>query len=328
MTHPRRKFIKRAAGAGAGLVLLPGFISSCTSPEEKSTDTASAEGGAVSSAEGLFFQISLAQWSLHKAIQSGEIAPLAFPQIAREEFDIGGVEYVNQLFMDKATDTEWLTELNQRASDHGVENLLIMCDREGNLGDTDDARRKQAVENHYKWIDAARFLGCHSIRVNAAGDGTRDEVANAAVDGLGRLSEYGAQVGINVIVENHGGYSSDAEWLGGVIGQVGMENCGTLPDFGNFCIQKDKEGNCVEAFDIYQGTTELMKYAKGVSAKSHNFTADGNERDKDYLRLMRIVKDAGYRGFVGVEYEGNELSEFEGIIATKNLLIKVGEQLS
>jgi sugar phosphate isomerase/epimerase len=242
-------------------------------------------------------------------------------------FGIEGLEYVNQFFKDKATDTTYLNEMNKRAADNGCKNLLIMVDGEGHLGNTDEKKRMEAVENHYKWVDAAKHLGCHSIRVNAAGEGTAEEVAAAAVLGLGKLAEYGKSAGLNVIVENHGGYSSDGSWLSGVMKQINMDNCGTLPDFGNFCIERGEKG-CDNEYDRYKGVEQLMPFAKAVSAKSNVFDAEGNERVMDYLRIMKIVKSHGYKGYVGIEFEGSELSEDEGIIATKKLLEKVGAELS
>jgi sugar phosphate isomerase/epimerase len=275
----------------------------------------------------LFFKISLAQWSLHRTIFSGTISPLEFPTVAKQEFGVSAVEYVNQFFKDKTNDKSFLNELKQRAEDSQVNSLLIMCDGEGDLGDADTVKRRNAVENHYKWVDAAKFLGCHSIRVNAAGQGSSEEVANNATDGLLQLCSYAKEVGIQVIVENHGGYSSNGKWLHDVIAATQMDNCGTLPDFGNFCIQpkQDEEGkwHCAEEYDRYQGVEELMVYAKGVSAKTLNFDNQGNCIETDYSRMLKIVKDAGYNGYIGIEFEG-ALNEFEGIRKTKALLERVG----
>lgn len=270
----------------------------------------------------LFFKISLAQWSFQKSLKSGKLNALDFPVKARKEFDIDAVEYVNQFFKDKAKDQSFLNELKSRCKDNGVRSLLIMIDEEGHLGDTDASRRTKAVENHYRWVDAAQFLGCHSIRVNCAGTGTPDEVAAAGKDGLGRVSEYGKKAGINVIVENHGGYSSNGKWLTSVIKSVGMPNCGTLPDFGNFDL-----GNNTW-YDRYQGVEEMMPFAKAVSAKSYEFDEQGNCTTIDYARMLRIVKAAGYRGYIGIEYEGTVLSEEEGVRATKKLLEREGAKLS
>ena len=280
-----------------------------TTPPEPSTD--------------LWFDISLAQWSLHRAIRSGQLDNLDFAQTARETFGISAVEYVNQFFEDKGNDTAYLNQMKQRAEDHGVQSLLIMIDHEGNLGNTNTAERMTAVENHYKWVEAAKLLGCHSIRVNAGGDGSREDVGAAASEGLARLSEFAAQENINVIVENHGGYSSDASWLANVIKNTGMPNCGTLPDFGNFCI-RDGDDGCAEMYDRYLGVRQLMPMAKAVSAKTHDFDQAGNEMNTDYEQMLRIVKEAGYRGFIGIEYEGDGMEEIAGIKASQALLIKAG----
>lgn len=270
---------------------------------------------------GGLFDISLAQWSLHRTIFGGKLDNRDFAKAAKEEYGIHAIEYVNQFFKDKAKDQGYLRELKQRASDLGVKTLLIMIDGEGALGDPDAGKRTQAVENHYKWVEAAKFLGCHSIRVNAQSSGEYAEQQKLAADGLRRLSQFGAQHGLNVIVENHGGLSSNGEWLSGVIKSVGLSNCGTLPDFGNFRVSNDQE------YDRYKGVQELMPFAKAVSAKSHDFDAEGNETHTDYRRMMKIVLDAGYRGYCGIEYEGGKLGEPEGIRATKKLLEKVREEL-
>lgn len=274
-----------------------------------------------------WFEISLAEWSLHVAILTKrELTNLDFPKIARREFNIGAVEYVNQMFMTKAKDTAYLTELKNICDGEGVRSVLIMCDREGNLGDPDNKKRQLAVENHYKWAEAAKFLGCHSIRVNAATGnvGSYEEQQKRAADGLSKLSSFTATLGLNTIVENHGGLSSNGAWLSGVMKLVGSPHCGTLPDFGNFFIDRVKG----EQYDRYQGVTELMPFAKGVSAKTHAFDADGNERFTDYHRMLQIVKAAGYRGHVGIEYEGTDLPEFEGIRKTLALLEKVRTELA
>jgi sugar phosphate isomerase/epimerase len=270
------------------------------------------------------FDISLAQWSLHKTLFAKKLDPLDFAKATREEFGIEAIEYVNQFFKDKANDEAYLGQLKSRAADHGVKSLLIMVDGEGSLGHADSAERNKAVQNHHKWANAAKFLGCHSIRVNAAttGDGSYEEKQKLAADGLRSLSEYGAKHGLNVIVENHGGLSSNGAWLAGVMKIVDLPNCGTLPDFGNFHIGDGK------MYDRYTGVAELMPFAKAVSAKSHDFDAEGNETNTDYRRMMKIVLDAGYHGYVGIEYEGSKHSEAEGILATKKLLETVRAELT
>lgn len=272
------------------------------------------------------FKISLAEWSLHKTIfNEKKITNLDFAQVAKDEFGIDAIEYVNQMFPDKATDMEYLGDLKKRAADNGVTSLLIMVDREGNLGDPDDAARAKTVDNHKKWVDAAKFLGCHSIRVNAGSKGSFEEQQKLAADGLRKLSEYAAPLGMNVIVENHGGLSSDGSWLAGVMKMVDLDNCGTLPDFGNFFIER---GANPKMYDRYQGVEELMPFAKAVSAKTYDFDEDGNETTIDYAKMMDIVLAHGYHGYVGIEYEGSKLSEYEGIRKSKALLEKVMAQVA
>ena len=261
------------------------------------------------------FKISLAQWSFHKALQSKQLDHLDFARTARE-LGIDAIEYVNSFFKDKAKDAAYLAEMNRRAAEHGVFQHLIMCDGEGRLGDPDPARRTQAVENHYKWADAAVTLGCLTIRVNAASEGSFEEQQRLAADGLRRLTEYGAARNINVIVENHGGLSSHGDWLAGVMKLVDHPRCGTLPDFGNFY-----------EYDRYQGVTELMPFAKAVSAKSYDFDARGEETTIDYRRMLRIVKQAGFTSWIGIEYEGNRFPEREGVVQTKQLLERIRNEL-
>ncbi|KAA6436962.1 TIM barrel protein [Dyadobacter flavalbus] len=277
---------------------------------------------AESAAKKMWFDISLAEWSLHKALFAKKLTNLDFPELARKEFGISIVEYVNQFFKDKAEDKTYLNDLLKRSKDNGVTNNLIMIDGEGGLGELDAAVRNKAVENHYKWVEAAKFLGCKTIRVNAFGKGSDEEIAKAAVDGLSKLGEFAAKTGINVIVENHGGSSSNGQWLSGVMKQVNLKNVGTLPDFGNFCIVR-KEGGCAESYDRYQGTKELMPFAKGVSAKTYDFDEKGNCIETDYTKILKIVKDSGFKGIAGIEYEGSKLSEYDGIKATKALLERI-----
>ncbi len=275
-----------------------------------------------------FFEISLAEWSLHRALRSKKIDNLDFPALAKKEFGISVVEYVNQFFKDKAQDSAYLNDLLQRCKDNGVKNHLIMIDGEGELGHKDAAKRKQAVENHYKWVEAAKFLGCKTIRVNAAGEGSAEEVKKSAIEGLHSLSEFAAKTGINVIVENHGGHSSNGQWLSDVMKGVGLKNCGTLPDFGNFCLKR-KPGSyheCEDEYDRYKGTQELLPYAKGISAKTFDFDAKGNCVETDYDRMMEIVKKSGFKGIIGIEYEGDTLGEYEGIKKTKQLLERYASQ--
>jgi sugar phosphate isomerase/epimerase len=307
----RRRFFKDAALATAALTAGPSLLAN-------GKDTAISHRKENNKDE-LFFRISLAEWSLNRTLFGGQLDNLDFPSYAKENFDIHAVEYVNQFFA--SAEKDYAKELLKRTEDIGVKNVLIMIDNEGNLGDQDEEKRKEAVENHYKWVECAQILGCHAIRVNARGFGSERDVAYAAVKSLTTLCRFAADYGISVVVENHGGYSSRGSWLASVIHEVGMVNCGTLPDFGNFMVDR------AERYDTYLGVRELMPYAKGVSAKSHDFDEKGNETTKDYGKLLQIVKDAGYRGHIGIEYEGRRLSENEGIRATKDLLIRAGSAL-
>lgn len=309
---------RRSAMQVIGGVLASG-LAACASPQTRSRPAAPREANTMPTP---LFTISLAEWSFHRALQSGQLDNLDFPIKAKRDFDIDAVEYVNTFFKDKARDAAYLRELKKRCDDHGVTSVLIMCDAEGNLGDPDNARRTEAVENHRKWLEAAKFLGCHSIRVNAASAGEYREQQRLAADGLRRLCEIADPMGLNVIVENHGGYSSNGHWLSETIKMVGHPRAGTLPDFGNFRISEREE------FDRYEGVSLLIHQARGVSAKSHDFDKRGEETHTDYHRMLKIVLEGGYRGRLGIEYEGERLSEDDGVRATKRLLERVRDELS
>ncbi|MDF1858919.1 MAG: sugar phosphate isomerase/epimerase [Verrucomicrobiales bacterium] len=270
----------------------------------------------TASAKEPLFKISLAQWTINPELKSGKVDNLDFAQVAHDH-GIHAIEYVNQFFMDKAKDQAYLGEMKKRAADLGVKSLIIMCDREGNIGDPDEKKRSQTVDNHRKWIDAAKILGCHSIRVNAGSSGTWEEQVKLASDGLSRLTAIGADQGINVIVENHGGLSSNADWLAEVITKVDNERCGTLPDFGNFRI---KDG---ESYDSYRGIEKLMPWAKGVSVKDTVWDDEGKQSQLDYERMLKIVLDAGFRGYCGIEHGG-----FAGLNQSRERLEQAREKLA
>ena len=303
----RRKFIKDTSILLGGLslpVASSSLFSSCAKQE--------------------LFKISLAEWSLHRELFSKKIDHLDFISLAKTEFGISAVEYVNSFFFEKARDRKYLNKMKSRANDHDVRSLLIMCDNEGNLGDPDKNKRYKAVENHYKWAEAAAFLGCHSIRVNARSDDklSYDNQLDLAADGLSRLVDFCSDLKINAIVENHGGLSSNGAWLSALMKKIDHPRVGTLPDFGNFMIQDS------EWYDRYKGVEELMPFAKAVSAKSHEFDLNGNEVRTDYNKMMEIVLKAGYNGYVGIEYEGDKHSEYDGIHLTLKLLKKIKKQNS
>ncbi len=328
MITSRREFMQQLGKSAAGLGAAAAF------PEILAAETPLKKP---------FFDISLAEFSLAGSLFSGKLKNMDFPAKAKNDFGINAVEYVSMFWKDKAKDQAYLNELKQRTADLGVRNVLIMVDGEGQLGDPDVNKRRQAVENHYKWVDAAKFLGCHSIRVNLEGEGTPSEIAKACVDGYGQLVEYGAQQKIGVIVENHMGISTDPDWLAAVLGQVNSKYAGALPDFGNFTERTKPESMTMEAYlkttvirqhDKYLGVETLMPFAKGVSAKTHAFDANGNDTETDFVKMLTIIKKAKFRGFIGIEFEGSFLkmmgapgdypSEEEGIRSTKRLLEKVG----
>ena len=284
--------------------------------------------------EAPFFKLSLAQWSLHKMIEDGKMDPFDFAQKANE-LGFEGIEYVSQLYSKKLEDMSMdalLDSLKTKSEQYKVKNVLIMIDGEGDLSSPEEVKRNEAIENHKKWVDAAKFLGCHSIRVNTFGTNDPEEWVKSTEDGLRKLSEYAATKSINVLVENHGWLSSDAPKVVEVIKAVNMPNCGTLPDFGNWCVKRkdgEKWGECLEEYpDIYKGMELIMPFAKAVSAKSYDFNETGDETKIDYTKMLQIVKDAGYSGYIGIEYEGERLSEEAGIIATKNLLIGASKKIN
>lgn len=321
----RRTFIKHTAIGAAGIGLaaaLPEFLF-------------------ANDNKGLFFKLAISQFSFASHFWTKQLDPLDFAAKSKE-LGIPGLDYCSMFFADKAKDSQYLGELKKRAADNGSYNLRIMIDGEGVLGDLDDKVRLKAVENHYKWMDAAATLGCPMIRVNVEGDGDHDAVAKAAVDSLGRLIEYGRKQNIDVIVENHVGISCNAAWLAGVMKQVNSPHCGTLADFGNFCVNRTKpetndiagymKTKCLEEYDKYKGIEELMPYAKGIHVKSHIFDAQGNDVETDFYRMFKIIKKSGFTGWASIEYEGGllkmytkddkYLDDYAGVTATKNLAIK------
>jgi Sugar phosphate isomerases/epimerases len=330
----RRKFIHQL-GTGVAAIMAAPMLSvySCNSAGKSEKNAETKE-----SSPELFFKISLAEWSLYRALFSRQLDHLDFPLYAKQKFDIDAVEYVNQFFMDKAKDRVYLGELKKRCDDHGITSVLIMCDLEGDLGDADKNNRQAAVENHYKWVEAAKFLGCHAIRVNAAGEGGPKETGRYVVESLTRLAAFASDFGISVIVENHGGYSSDGAWLSGIMKQIALPNCGTLPDVGNFCIKRNLPTEstveayltteCLDEYDRYKGLKELMPFAKGVSAKTYDFDEQDNETTIDYRRVLNEVRDAKFSGYIGIEYEGHRLPADEGILKTKALLERIGRELT
>ena len=306
----RRDFLRIAAGA-----------SLATAAGSFMTSNASAQSP--------LYKISLAEWSINRPLFGGTLQHLDFAKIAKS-LGIDAIEYVNQFFKDKAKDAAYLREMNTRASGEGVTQVLIMVDAEGNLGDPDAGKRQASVENHYKWVDAAKALGCHTVRVNGYSSGTADEQMKLVADGLRKLAEYADPLGINVVIENHGGLSSNAKWLVQTIKLANHPRAGTLPDFGNFRIAGPSRGTLnvkLESYDSYVGVAEMMPLAKGVSVKPRVWDFNGNQSDIDLYKMMKIVVDAGYRGHAGIEY-GPEGAELDGIKKLRQELEAVRDRLT
>ena len=316
----RKEFIKLASTSALGISSL-GYMS-LQKPKE------------------LFFKLSLAQWSLHKNIKYGDMDPYEFAQVAKS-FNFSGIEYVTALYdnvmkvrdgdMSKAI-TFWARKNKKLAEINDIKNVLIMIDEIEGLAEENKSRRLKAVDNHKMWIDAAEIMGCESVRLNLYGSSNADKWKDLSIKSLSELGSYAKNSGVNVIVENHGRISSDIPKLMDVIYGVNMDNVGTLPDFGNFCMADEGygsvfDGSCETMYDFYQGVEEMMPKAFAVSAKSNDFDENGDEKTIDYMRMMKIVKSFGYTGYVGVEYEGKRLSEEDGIKATRDLLIKIGQTI-
>ena len=289
-------------------------------------------------AKAPFFKLSLAQWSFHRTFRSGEASPYEFSKMANE-LGFEGLEYVTALYPDVMNSEDKSTAIknfviksNTLAAEHKMKNVLIMIDDEGNLSSSNEESRMSAIENHKLWIEAAQQMNCTSVRLNLYGEKDPEKWIANSIKSLSELSDYALDLNINVIVENHGRITSNVPLLMQVINGAQKSNCGTLPDFGNFCISEEGygsvfDGSCDNVYDPYKGVAEMMPKAFGVSAKSYDFDDVGNETTLNFTKLLQIVKDAGYTGFVGVEYEGSRLSEKNGIIATKKLLETLGAKL-
>ncbi len=326
----RRDFFE--SGARASLAIGALGLTAC----KDNAGTPNTESVSVQS-EGSnpFFRISLAQWSIHRMIREEGFDPYGFARLA-SGWGFEGLEYVNQLYRDSlepkgysaAALKDFVDRSNAESSKYNLPNLLIMIDGEGMLSTPDDTARKAAVQNHLKWIEAAADMGCHSIRVNLNGSTDKESWMRASVESLKALSDLGGPKGINILVENHGGLSSHAALHAEVMEEVGVDNCGTLPDFGNFCIAYDEDGQCTGHYDKYRGMRELLPFAKAISAKSHRFSPDGQEIDIDYTTMLLLIKNSGYTGYISVEYEGDGLTEEAGILATKKLLETSAAQLA
>ena len=328
----RRNFIRKTSVASLSVT----FLGTYACKEAKKEIDANKQEPELVKIAAPFFKLSLAQWSIHKMINEDGVDPYSFAEKAKN-WGFEGLEYVSQLYNPELSDANYSEEAmaafvnksNAEAEKHGMKNVLIMIDGQGNLAASDEVERNETVEKHKRWVDAAAAMGCHSIRVNLNGSSEPEEWKKSSVDGLTKLATYAKGKNINIIVENHGGLSSNGLLHAEVMKMVNMDNCGSLPDFGNFCItRKTDSWDCEVEYDKYKGVKELMPFAKAVSAKSNVFDADGNERNIDYVKMLQMVKDAAYTGYIGVEFEGSELGEEAGILATKDLLIKAAKKVS
>lgn len=280
-------------------------------------------------------QLSLAQWSFHNTIFAGQMDRMLFAEKARA-MGFEAVEYVSRFYAAEAQDStafkHIVSEIKKRSEDHGLNNLLIMVDNEGALASGDETLQNQAIDNHKKWIEAATTLGCRSLRVNLTGGPEHDAAAwvQASISGLQKMCNQAQGSGLNIIVENHGGLSSNGALMAQVIQGVNLPHCGTLPDLGNFCIRREGDKKwpspCIEQYNRYKGVAEMMPWAKGVSAKTYDFDAAGNETTIDYHRMLSIVKNSGYNGYIGIEYEGQRLNEEAGVLATVAMLKRINEE--
>jgi len=311
--NSRRTFIQKTSLAAAA-ISMPTFYA-CGNKSENSMP-----------------KISLAQWSLNRAFFGKTLDPINFASIAKKDYGISAIEYVNQFYADNAKNEKFWGEMATRASDAGVESLIMMVDEEEKLGDINTTKRKKAVEDHYKWVHAAKILGCHSIRVNAFGAGSLEELKASLTDGLSQLTEYAAKEKINVILENHGLHTSNADFMVDIIHTVNNPYLGTLPDFGNWCLNAEwgstqTSKNCSDIYAPEKGIAKILPFAKGVSAKSYAFDTAGFETVINYPELLQLVKNSGFNGHIGIEFEGENISEPEGIMTTKALIEKVWKSL-
>jgi len=292
----RRELVKQFA-IGAGVLALPQFL--------QAKGTLESNG----------LTLAVQQYSFNRQLRDGTFDILDFPKTVVDGTGITALEYFNGHILDKVRDTRFFRELKKRSNDVGATCTMMLCRSDIALDSPDSSTRYNAVEGYIPWMEAVRLLGGNAIRVDCRSDGDFEEQKKYAIDGLRQLCDVAAPFGMNILVENHGGFSSNGKWLADVMSKVEKRNCGTLPDFQNF-----------HGYDPYVGVEELMPYAKIVCAKSKEFDSDGNETNVDYRRMMKIVLDSGFKGSIGIEFEGHGMDPVKGILATKRLIERmVGE---
>lgn len=265
---------------------------------------------------------SLAQWSFNRELFAGEMNTVDFVYAAGE-MGFDGVEYVSQFFQDKVTDKAYLDTLNAAANAAGVKNIMIQVDNIGHLGASDPEQRTKAIIAAKKWVDAASYLGCDMMRVNAHGDGTPEQIKAQSIQAIAEVADYANSKGVQIIIENHGAISNNGAWLADLVSQLADKKVASLADFHNWCIERENGelwgAPCIQEYDYYQGFTELMPTAKAVSVKAFEFDAQGNETTMDFVKFFKIMKAASYNGYLGIEYEGSDLASRDGIFKTKAL---------
>jgi sugar phosphate isomerase/epimerase len=237
-----------------------------------------------------------------------------FPAFAREQYSIGLLDYVNTLLGSSRDMAGRAAELARSSAAAGVQNQVLMIDEQGLLGDPDPSRRAQSVDNHLRWWDVADAIGCRYMRVNAHSSGTDAEQLELCRDGISTLIDRGAARPSTLLIENHGGLSSRADWIVSLIDSLPASRCALMTDFNNFQYAPG------QVYDRYLGVQQMMPFTRVVSAKSFDFDDAGNETTIDFTRMFDIIRNFALEGAVSAEYEGSRLSEFDGAGATVELL--------
>ena len=329
MINSRRKFLKNTFSVFSTTLLAPNLFA-------KKIDKSKMD-------------IGLQMYSFAPLIMQGKFDLLGFPDLVKNTYGINGAEYWSIPFMGRENDRDFLNDLKRRSDDNGVDNLIILVDdidiktmQSGpSLASSNKNDRDTAIDYHKKWVDVAKNIGCHSIRINLRSEEENDQkILENSSESISKLIEFSKQDIISIVIENHGGITGDADWLVSLMKNVDSKHLGTLPDFGtyNFCIKRGNlnfqslSENCEDQYDKYLGVKKLMPYAKGVSAKSHEFDKDGEELSTNYSRMIKIISESNYKGYITIEYEGamkgmfggegTYLSPHEGILATKKLINK------
>ena len=329
MINSRRKFLKNTFSVFSTTLLAPNLFA-------KKIDKSKMD-------------IGLQMYSFAPLIMQGKFDLLGFPDLVKNTYGINGAEYWSIPFMGRENDKDFLNDLKRRSDDIGVDNLIILVDdidiktmQSGpSLASSNKNDRDTAIDYHKKWVDVAKNIGCHSIRINLRSEEENDQkILENSSESISKLIEFSKQDNISIVIENHGGITGDADWLVSLMKNVDSKHLGTLPDFGtyNFCIKRGNlnfqslSENCEDQYDKYLGVKKLMPYAKGVSAKSHEFDKDGEELSTNYSRMIKIISESNYKGYITIEYEGamkgmfggegTYLNPHEGILATKKLINK------